>query len=77
MLIQAAHGYNDPWMAWPPVLVISRPTGTWFALGLLYDLTLFSVAFVVATVGGIAALDLYTSAKTGKMPGSAETEPPL
>ena len=77
LLIQAAHGYNDPWMAWPPGMVTSHPTGTWIALGLLYYLTVFIVAFVVATVGGIAALDLYTSAKTGKMPGSAETEPPL
>ena len=77
LLVQAAHGqYNDPWMVWPPGLVTSRPTDTWIALGLLYDLALFSVAFVVATVGGIAALDLYTSAKTGQMLKSAETKPP-
>jgi hypothetical protein len=64
-------------MLTPPELAfITRPNGTWFALGLLYDLALFSIAFVVATVGGIAALDLYTSAKTGQMPKSAETEPP-
>jgi len=76
LLVQAAHGYNDPWMAWPPGMVTSHPTGTWIALALLYYLAVFIVAFVVATVGGIAALDLYTSAKTGQMPGSAETEPP-
>ncbi|MCX6682616.1 MAG: hypothetical protein NTY71_06490, partial [Methanoregula sp.] len=77
LLVQAAHGqYNDPWMVWPPELVTSRPTDTWIALGLLYYLALFSVAFVVATVGGIAALDLYTSAKTGQMLKSAETKPP-
>ena len=63
LLIQAAHGYNDPWMAWPPGMVTSHPTDTWIALGLLYYLAVFIVAFVVATVGGIAALDLYTSAK--------------
>jgi hypothetical protein len=66
LLVQAAHGYNDPWMAWPPGMITSHPTGTWIALGLLYYLALFIVAFVVATVGGIAALDLYTSAKTGQ-----------
>jgi hypothetical protein len=70
LLVQAAHG-----MVTPPHLLYDRPTDTWIALGLLYYLALFSVAFVVATVGGIAALDLYTSAKTGQMPKSAETEP--
>ena len=44
----------------------------WFALGLLYDLALWSVAFVVATVGGIAALDLFTDAKTRLMSGIVE-----
>ncbi|MFZ2073138.1 MAG: hypothetical protein WAU64_01535 [Methanoregula sp.] len=66
-LVQAAHG-----MVTPPVFVFSRPTGTWFALGLLYDLALWSVAFVVATVGGIAALDLFTDAKTRLMSGIVE-----
>ena len=75
LLVQAAHGYNDPGMAWPPGMVSSHPTDAWIALGLLYYLAVFIVAFVVATVGGIAALDLYTSAKTGHMAGSAETEP--
>jgi hypothetical protein len=75
LLIQAAHGYNDPWMAWPPGMVTSHPTDAWIALGLLYYLAVFIVAFVVATVGGIAVLDLYTSTKTGQIPGSAGTEP--
>ncbi len=57
-LVQAAHG-----MLTPPVFVYSRPTDMWFALGVLYDLALFGVAFVVATVGGIAVLDLYRNAK--------------
>ncbi|GAB6286024.1 MAG: hypothetical protein STSR0009_22250 [Methanoregula sp.] len=67
LLVQAAHG-----MVTPPEFVDTRPTDTWFALALLYDLALLSVAFVVATVGGIAALDLYRSAKTGQLPGSPE-----
>jgi hypothetical protein len=70
LLIQAAHG-----MVTPPHLLYDRPTDTWIALGLLYYLALFSVAFVVATVGGIATLDLYTSAKTGQITGSPGPEP--
>lgn len=53
-----------------PLATYYRPTGTWIALGLLYDLILVSVAFVAATVGGIAALELSTSAGTGQVPGS-------
>ena len=63
LLIQAAHGYNDPWMTWPPGMVTSHPNDAWIALGLLYYLAVFIVAFVVATVGGIASLDLYRYAK--------------
>ena len=69
LLVQAAHGMVTP------LATYYRPTDTWIALGLFYDLALFSIAFVVATVGGIAALDLYTSAKTGWIPGSPEPEP--
>jgi hypothetical protein len=76
LLVQAAHGqYNDPWMAWPPGMISARPTDAWIALGLIYDLALFSVAFIVATVAGIAALDLYRFARTGCTAGSAEPEP--
>ena len=70
LLVQAAHG-----MVAPLEVVHYRPTATWIALGLLYDLALFSVAFVVATVGGIAALDLYTFAKSRQITGSPEQEP--
>jgi hypothetical protein len=59
LLVQAAHG-----MVTPHEFADTHPTVIWFALGLLYDLALISIAFVVATVGGIAALDLYRSAKT-------------
>jgi len=70
-LVQAAHG-----MVTPRMFVYSRPSDMWFAFGVLYDLALWSVAFVVATVGGIAALDLYLSAKGRKITVSAGTEPP-
>ncbi|MFA4861685.1 hypothetical protein [Methanoregula sp.] len=53
----------------------SPPSDVWIALGLLYILVLSSLVLVVATVGGIATLDLYTSAKNRQLPGSAETEP--
>jgi len=57
LLVQAAHGMVTP------LATYYRPTGAWIALGFLYDLALLIVAFVVATVGGIAALDLYSSEK--------------
>jgi len=63
-LVQAAHGVITP-----RVFVFSRPSYTWFALGLLYDLALFGVAFVVATVGGIASLYLYKYAKIRESAG--------
>ena len=67
LLVQAAHG-----MVTPPEIIYARPTDAWIALGFLYDLALFIVAFVVATVGGIAALDLYNSAKSREIAGSPE-----
>jgi hypothetical protein len=72
LLVLAVHGIVHPSWVLP-----SRPTDTWIALGLLYDLALCSAAFVVATIGGIAALDLYRSAKTGQKPGSVEPELPV
>jgi hypothetical protein len=60
LLVQAAHGIVSP-----SEVVFYPPSDMGIAaLGLLYDLALFCIAFVVATVGGIAALDLYISAKT-------------
>jgi len=58
MLVQAASG-----MVTPDKVVTVRPENTWIALALVYDIALFCFAIVMATVGGIAALDLYTSAK--------------
>ena len=42
------------------------PSVAWIAFAPLYVLALFSFVFVVATVGGIAALDLYRYAKIGQ-----------
>ena len=66
-LVQAASGIVSPYQT-----VTFHPPDSWIALALLYNLGLVIVAFIVATVAGIAALDLYTSAKTGQVPGSPE-----
>jgi len=71
LLIQAVSGIVDPYQT-----VIFHPPGTWVALALLYNLALITIAFVVATIGGIAVRDLYISAKTGQKPGYKETEFP-
>jgi hypothetical protein len=60
LLLQAASGMVSPYET-----VIFHPPSTWIALALLYNFALLTIAFVVVTVGGIAALDLYISAKTG------------
>jgi hypothetical protein len=41
-----------------------RPGDAWIAFGFLYILALSGFLLVVTTIGGIATLDLYTSAKT-------------
>jgi hypothetical protein len=51
------------WVAGPMYVSFTHHSDAWIAAGLLYVLVLFSFVFVVATVGGIAALNLYTSAK--------------
>jgi hypothetical protein len=58
LLVQAASGMATPFEA-----VTIRPENTWIALALVYDTALFCCAMVMATVGGIAALDLYRNAK--------------
>jgi hypothetical protein len=60
LLVQAAHGM----MITPIEIFTYHPSPMSIALGILYDLTLVIVAFVVATIGGIAALDLYNSVKS-------------
>ena len=47
----------------------THPSEAWIAAGLLYVLVLSGFSFVVATVGGIAALNLYTSAKNRESGG--------
>jgi len=41
-----------------------HPGEAWIALGLLYSLVLAGFTLIVATIGGIASLDLYRHAKT-------------
>jgi hypothetical protein len=51
------------WVAGPMYVSFTHHSDAWVAAGLLYICALSFLVFVVATVGGIAALDLYTSAK--------------
>ena len=47
-----------------------NPGDAWLvAVGILYVLALFSLALVVATVGGIATLNLYRNAKIRESEG--------
>ena len=69
LLVQAASG-----MVTPDNVVTIRPENTWIALALVYDSALFCFAIVMATVGGIAALHLYTSAKSRQI-AAESTEP--
>lgn len=57
LLVQAAY------LMVTPLATYYRPTDVWIALGLLYDLALFSIVFIVTTVGGIAALEMYRDMK--------------
>ncbi|MDD5143918.1 hypothetical protein [Methanoregula sp.] len=59
LIVQAASGIVNPY-----VTVMFHPTTTWIAIAILYNLALVAFVFVVATVGGIAALDLYRHAKS-------------
>lgn len=52
----------------PDMLLFWYPGDAWIIGGLLYILALCGLAFVIATIAGIATLDLYTSAKSGLMP---------
>jgi hypothetical protein len=69
LLVQAAHDMITP------LATYYRPTIAWFVLGLLYDLALFGIAFVMATIGGIATRELYAGAtiRQCKSSGAAET----
>ncbi|MEN6395305.1 MAG: hypothetical protein ABFC78_02345 [Methanoregula sp.] len=69
LLVQAASG-----LVTPDAAVTIRPENTWIVLGLVYDSVLFFFTMVMATVGGIAALELYTSAKSRQI-AAESTEP--
>ena len=51
------------WDCRPDLHFVHVPSDAWIAAGLLYVLALSGLALVVATVGGIASLDLYSYAK--------------
>lgn len=70
LLVQAASGMVTP--DWEAVTI--RPENTWIALALVYDFALFCFAMVMVTVGGITAMDLYTSAKSRQF-AAESTEP--
>jgi len=69
LLIQTASGIVDPYNT-----AIFHPPGSWIALALAYNFALLTIAFVMATVGGIAVLDFYRTAKTGQISPFAGTE---
>jgi hypothetical protein len=52
------------WVAGPMYVSFTHHSDAWITAGLLYVLALSGLVFVVATVGGIATLNLYTSAKS-------------
>ena len=59
-------------VAAPDMLLFWYPGDMWIAAALLYMLMLCGLAFVVSTIAGIAAVNLYTFGKTGRMPGIPE-----
>ena len=56
----------------PDMLLFWYPGDMWIAAAVLYMLILCGLAFVVSTIAGIAAVNLYTFGKTGRMPGIPE-----
>ncbi|MDO9325949.1 MAG: hypothetical protein Q7T80_13450 [Methanoregula sp.] len=70
LLVQVASGMVTP--DWGFISI--RPENSWIALALVYDSALFCFAIVMATIGGIASLDLYNSAKSRQI-AIESTEP--
>jgi len=58
LLVQAASGIVDPYNT-----VMFHPTVDWITLAVLYNLALVAFALVIATVGGIAALEIFRDRK--------------
>jgi hypothetical protein len=61
LLVQAVSG-----IVYPYNTVIFHPTIAWIVIAVIFNLALVTIAFVTATVGGIAMLELYNSAKSRK-----------
>jgi len=56
----------------PDMLLFWYPGDTWIAAAVLYMLILCGIILVVSTIAGIAAVNLYTYGKTGRMTGMPE-----
>jgi len=59
LLVQAASGIVDPYNT-----VMFHPTVPWITLAVLYNLVLVAFSFIVATIGGIATLEMYRDTKS-------------
>jgi len=70
LIVQAASG-----MASPVEAAALNQGYSWIAFALVYDCVLFCFAMVMATVGVIAALNIYRSTKIRQIPGSDEDLP--
>jgi len=57
LLVQAASGIVDPYNT-----VMFHPTIAWITVAVIFNLALVTIAFVTATVGGIATLHIYRNA---------------
>jgi len=71
LLFQIVYGIVAPGM-----LFQYYPGDEWIAAALIHLAVLCGLVFAGITIGGIAALDLYTYAKTGQIPGSTDTKSP-
>jgi hypothetical protein len=59
LLVQAVSGIVDPYNT-----VMFHPTIAWIIVAVIFNLALVTIAFVTATVGGIASLHIYRNAGT-------------
>jgi hypothetical protein len=59
LLVQAVSGIVDPYNT-----VMFHPTIAWITFAVIFNLALVTIAFVTATVGGIASLHIYRNAGT-------------
>jgi len=58
LIVQAVSGIADPYNT-----VMFHPTVAWITLAVLYNLALVAFSLVIATVGGIAVLEMYRETK--------------